>query len=187
MASTPRKFARCWSISLSWRSTRTAPTTPTTIDIAHRRLSLSKLAQAGRNAKKSGAKKKRKGGVTLLEDAGAAELVELFGELEFVVMLEDDERVGGEKIGGGEKFEGTGVVDVGGVGGIDEYEIERRRGRSVAGGKFLEGGEGVGGEDGGAGGDLEGVEILADEFCGGRVIFDKGYIRGAAAEGFDAY
>jgi len=76
---------------------------------------------------------------------------------------------------------------VGGVGGIDEYEIERRRGRSVAGGKFLEGGEGVGGEDGGAGGDLEGVEILADEFCGGRVIFDKGYIRGAAAEGFDAY
>jgi len=123
----------------------------------------------------------------LLEDAGAAQLVELFGELEFVVMLEDDERVGGEKIGGGEKFERTGVVDVGGVGGIDENEIERRSGRSVVGGEFLEGAEGVGGEDGVAGGDFEGVEILANEFCGGRVIFDKGYISGAAAEGFDAY
>ena len=28
---------------------------------------------------------------------------------------------------------------------------------------------------------------MADEFCGGGVIFDKGYVGGAAAEGFDAY
>ena len=76
---------------------------------------------------------------------------------------------------------------MGGVGRIDEDEIERRSGRSVAGGEFLEGGQGGGGEDGVAGGDFEGVEILADEFCGGRVIFDEGYLGGAPAEGFDAH
>ena len=57
----------------------------------------------------------------------------------------------------------------------------------MADSKFLEGGEGVGGEDGVARSDLERVEILADEFCGGRVIFDESYVGGAAAEGFDAY
>jgi len=56
----------------------------------------------------------------------------------------------------------------------------------VAGGEFLEGGEGVGGEDGVTGGDFEGVEILADEFRGGRMILDEGYVGGAAAEGLDA-
>ena len=101
-------------------------------------------------------------------------------------MLEDDEGVGSEEIGGGEEFECAGVIDVSGVGRIDENEIEWRSGRSVARGEFLEGGEGVGGEDGVAGGDFERVEILADEFCGGRVIFDKGNMGGAAAEGFDA-
>jgi len=111
----------------------------------------------------------------------------LFGELEFVVMLEDDEGVGSEEIGGGEKFEGAGVVDVGGVGGIDEDEIEARRGRTVARGKFLQGGVDVGGENGVARGDFERVEILADQFCGGWVIFDEGYVGGAAAEGFNAY
>ena len=34
---------------------------------------------------------------------------------------------------------------------------------------------------------MECGEILADEFCGGRVIFEEGYVGGAAAEGFDAY
>jgi len=122
----------------------------------------------------------------LFEDAGAAEAVELFGELEFVVMLEDDEGVMGQEIGGGEKFEGASVIDMVGVGGIDENEIEWRSGRSVAGGEFLEGGEGIGGEDGVARSDLERVEILADEFCGGRVIFDEGNVGGAAAESFNA-
>ena len=125
-------------------------------------------------------------GVALLEDAGAAEAVELFGELEFVVMLEDDEGVVGQEIGGGEKFEGAGVIDVGGVGRIDENEIEWRSGRSVARGEFLQGGERVGGEDSVAGGDFERVEVLADEFCGGRMIFDEGHVGGAAAERFDA-
>jgi len=45
---------------------------------------------------------------------------------------------------------------------------------------------GVGGEDGVGGSNFERVEILADEFCGGRVIFDEGYVGGTAAEGFDA-
>ncbi len=110
----------------------------------------------------------------------------MFGELEFVVMLEDDEGVVGQEIGGGEEFEGAGIVDVSGVGRIDEDEIEWRSGRSVARGEFLEGGEGVGGEDGVAGGDLERVEILADEFGGGRVIFNEGNVSGAAAESFNA-
>ena len=47
-----------------------------------------------------------------------------FGELKFVMMLEDDEGGGSEELGGGEKFEGAGVVDVGRVGRIDEDEIE---------------------------------------------------------------
>ena len=37
--------------------------------------------------------KERERGVALLEDARAAEGAELFGELEFVVMLENDESV----------------------------------------------------------------------------------------------
>lgn len=49
-----------------------------------------------------------------------------------------------------------------GVGGIDVDVIEAWSGWSVASGKFLEGGVGVGGEDGVAGGDIERVEILAD-------------------------
>src|SRR5580692_3905914 len=102
-------------------------------------------------------------------------------------MLEDDYGGGSEEIGGGEEVEGAGVVGVVGVGGIDEDEIVRRGGRGVAGGEFLEGGEGVGGEDGVVGGDFEGVEILADEFCSGGVIFEEGDVRGASAEGFDAY
>ena len=87
-----------------------------------------------------GSEEECKGGVALFQEAGAAEAVELFGELEFVVMLEDDEGVGGKKIGGGEKFEGAGVVDVGGVGRIDKNEIEAGSGGRVAGGEFLEGG-----------------------------------------------
>ena len=86
----------------------------------------------------------------------------MFGELEFVVMLEDDESVWSEEIGGGEEFEGAGVIDVSGVGGIDVDEIEAWSGRGVARGEFLESGVGVGGEDGVAGGDFERVEILAD-------------------------
>src|SRR4249920_2306397 len=101
-------------------------------------------------------------------------------------MLEDDEGIVGEEVGGGEEFEGAGVVDVRGVGRIDENEIKWRSGRSVARGEFLQGSEGVGGEDSVAGGDLERVEILTDEFGGGRVVFDEGYVGGAAAEGFDA-
>ena len=84
-----------------------------------------------------------------------AEAVEVFGELEFVVMLEDDEGVGGEEIGGGEEFQGAGIVDVGSVGRIDEDEVEARSGLRVARGEFLECGEGVGGENGVAGSDLE--------------------------------
>ena len=98
----------------------------------------------------------------MFKDAGAAEAVELFGELEFVVMLEDDESVGGEKISGGEEFQGAGVVDVGGIGGINEDEIEAWSGRGMARREFLQGGECVGGEDSAAGGDFERVEILAD-------------------------
>jgi len=51
---------------------------------------------------------------------------------------------------------------VGGVGRVDENEIEARSGRSVAGGEFLEGGEGVDGEDRVARSDSERVEILAN-------------------------
>ena len=109
----------------------------------------------------------------------------MFGELKFVMMLEDDDGVGSEKIGSGEKLESAGVVDVGSVRGIDENEIEWRSGRSVAGGEFLEGGESVGGEDGVAGSNFERVEILADKFCGRRMIFDEGNVGGAAAECFD--
>ena len=125
-------------------------------------LSASSVRSTGGILGKDAIQKNREGGVALLEDAGAAELAELFGEVEFVVMLEDDERVWSEKIGGGEQFEGASVVNVGGVGGVHENEIERGSGRSVARGEFLEGGEGVGGEDRVAGSDFEGVEILAD-------------------------
>jgi len=37
-----------------------------------------------------GEMEKGESGVALLEEAGAAEAVEVFGELEFVVVLEDD-------------------------------------------------------------------------------------------------
>ena len=98
----------------------------------------------------------------MFEDACAAKGAELFGQRKFVVMLEDNERVGREKIGSAEKFERASVVDAGGVRGIDEYEIEGRSGRGVTRSEFLQGGKRVGREDGVAGTDFERIEILAD-------------------------
>jgi len=150
-------------------------------------LSASSVRSTGGILGKDAIQKKREGGVALLEDAGAAELAELFGEVEFVVMLEDDERVWSEKIGGREKFEGAGVVGGGGVRRVDEDVVDLRAGRFLAGSQHFEATESVDAEDGGAARDFERVEIVANQFCGGRVVFDEGYVGGAAAEGFDAY
>ena len=86
----------------------------------------------------------------------------MFGELEFVVVLEDDERVCCKEIGGGEKFECAGVVDRGGVRRIEEDVIDGRGGRFVARSEHLEAAKSVGCEDGGAGSDFERIEVLAD-------------------------
>ena len=131
--------------------------------------------------------KEREGGVALLEDPRAAEGAELFGENEFVVMLENDESVRRKKRGRAEKFECAGVVDRSGVRRIEEDVIDERSGGFVARSDHFEAAKSVGGEDGGARSDFEPIEILADQFCRGGVIFDEDGFGGAAAEGFDAY
>jgi len=136
---------------------------------------------------KDAIQKEREGGVALLEDARAAEGPELFGENEFVVMLENDESVWRKKRGRAQKFECAGVVDGGGVRRIEEHVIDERRGRFVARSEHFEAAKGVGGKDGGAGSDFERIEILADQFRGRSMIFDEDGFSGAAAEGFDAY
>ena len=106
--------------------------------------------------------KECEGGVALLEDARAAEGAELFGENEFVVMLENDQSVWRKKRGGAEKFECASVVDRGGVRRIEEHVIDGRDGRFMARSEHFEATKSVGGEDGGAGSDFERIEILAD-------------------------
>ena len=97
----------------------------------------------------------------MLEDARAAEGPELFGENEFVVMLENDESVWRKKRGRAQKFECAGVVDGGGVRRIEEHVIDGRRGRFVARSEHFEAANSVDGEDRGARGDFEGIEIAA--------------------------
>lgn len=67
-------------------------------------------------------------GIALFQEAGTRETARGFGEMEFVVMLEDDEGVWGQETGGvgGEESEDAVVVGVVGVRRIDEDEIDWR-------------------------------------------------------------
>ena len=51
----------------------------------------------------------------------------------------------------------------------------------------MQGGESVGLDERCAGSDGEGIEIAADEFGGGAVVFDEDSFGRAAAKGFDAH
>ena len=61
----------------------------------------------------------------MFQEACARETARGFGEMEFMVMLEDDQAVWGQEIGGvgGKESEDAVVVGVVGVRGIDEDNI----------------------------------------------------------------
>ena len=75
------------------------------------------------------------------------ERTEVFGENEFAVVLSDDGDVRSEKGSGAEKIEHAGIFFGGGVGRIDEDEIDWRIAAFVASGEFFETAEGVQGEN----------------------------------------
>jgi hypothetical protein len=126
------------------------------------------------------------GGVALAEDAGLQEAADALGQIESAAMLGDYEAALAEKWGGAEEAEDAVVLRFFGVGRVEEDEIEWGVGRFVLVGDFLEGAEGVEGEDLRAGSDCEGCEVATDQASGGGVVFDEDDFEGAAAEGFDA-
>jgi hypothetical protein len=126
------------------------------------------------------------GGVALAEDASLEKAADAVGELESAAVLGDYEAALTEKWGGAEEAEDAVVLRFFGVGRVDEDEIEWGVGRFVLVGDFLEGAEGVEGEDLGSAGDCEGFEVAANQDSGGGVVFDEDDFEGAAAEGFDA-
>jgi len=126
------------------------------------------------------------GGVALAEDASLQEAADALGEIEGAAVLGDDEAALAEKWGGAEEAEDAVVLRFFGVGRVYESEIEWGVGRFVLVGDFLEGAEGVEGEDLRAAGDCEGFEVATDQDSGGGVVFDEDDFEGAAAEGFDA-
>ncbi len=81
------------------------------------------------------------------------EAAEALGQIERAAMLDDYEAALAEKWGGAEEAEDAVVLNLFGVGGIDKDKIEWRVRGLVAGGEFLEGAEGVEGEDLGSAGD----------------------------------
>lgn len=126
------------------------------------------------------------GGVALAEDASLHEAADALGELEGAAVLGDDEAALAEKWGGAEEAEDAVVLRFFGVGRVDEDEIEWGVGRFVLVGDFLEGAEGVEGEDLRAAGDCERCEVATNQDSGGGVVFDEDDFEGAAAESFDA-
>ena len=126
------------------------------------------------------------GGVALAEDASLEKAADALGEIESAAVLGDDEAALAEKWGGAEEVEDAVVLRFFGVGRVDEDEIEWGVGRFVLVGDFLEGAEGVEGEDLGSAGDCEGFEVTTDQDSGGGVVFDEDDFEGSAAEGFDA-
>jgi hypothetical protein len=126
------------------------------------------------------------GGVALAEDASLQEAADAVGELEGAAVLGDDEAALAKKWGRAEEAEDAVVLRFFGVGRVYESEIEWGVGRFVLVGDFLEGAEGVEGEDLRAAGDCEGCEVATNQDSGGGVVFDEDDFEGAAAEGFDA-
>ena len=126
------------------------------------------------------------GGVALAEDASLEKAADALGEIESAAVLGDDEAALAEKWGGAEEVEDAVVLRFFGVGRVDEHEIEWGVSRFVLVGDFLEGAEGVEGEDLRAAGDCEGCEVATNQDSGGSVVFDEDDFEGAAAEGFDA-
>src|SRR5947209_4241490 len=110
------------------------------------------------------------GGVALAEDASLQESANAVGELEGAAVLSNDEAALAKKWGGAEEAEDAVVLRFFGIGRVDEDEIEWGVGRFVLVGDFLEGAEGVEGEDLRAAGDCEGCEVATNQDSGGGVI-----------------
>ena len=113
------------------------------------------------------------------------EVFDLIGEREGFAVFGDDYGARAEEFGGAQVAEDSEIVFRGGIGWVEEDVVEGGL-TGVAGGQGLQAAEGVGRVDDGAGADAERFEILSDESCGRLVIFHEDYLRGAAAEGFDA-
>ena len=126
------------------------------------------------------------GGVALAEDASLQESADAVGELEGAAVLSNDEAALAKKWGEAEEAEDAVVLRFFGIGRVDEDEIEWGVGRFVLVGDFLEGAEGVEGEDLGSVVDCQRFEITADQDGGGGVVFDEDDFEGAAAERFNA-
>ena len=126
------------------------------------------------------------GAVALAEDASLQESADATRELEGAAVLGDDEAALAKKWGRAEEAEDAVVLRFFGVGRVYESEIEWGVGRFVLVGDFLEGAEGVEGEDLRAAGDCEGCEVATNQDSGGGVVFDEDDFEGPAAEGFNA-
>jgi hypothetical protein len=124
--------------------------------------------------------------VALFEDADAFQRGEFFGEFEFSSVFGDDDGVGVYEGSVAEEIHNAEIFLGGRVRGIEEHEIVREIAVFLALFQLFEGAMGIHLQDGGAFADLQGFEIIADEFRGGGVIFYEEDVFGAAAQGFNA-
>jgi hypothetical protein len=124
--------------------------------------------------------------VSLAEHAHAGEISERCGKLKRGAVLRNHEAPFCKKRGSAQEHEDPAVVLRGGVWRIKENDIEDRSGRRRICRDFLQPAEGIESKDGGAGLNVEGLQVLANQGHGRNMIFDEDHFTGAAAEGFDA-
>lgn len=123
--------------------------------------------------------------VTLFEEAVAAKSPGGLRQIEAAAVLGDNDGLRGEEIVRAEEEKHAEIVFSGGVGRIEENEIERHCSGILTGDKPLEGARGFQSKNRGSGAYAKRIEIAADESGGWRMIFDEDNIGGTSAQSFD--
>ena len=125
-------------------------------------------------------------GISLTKNPDALEVADGFGQVEGVAMFGDDDTGWREKFSGTEEGENAAIVFGGGVGRIEIYKVEGCCCGGGFGSKFFEAAQDVERKNAGAGSNLQGGEIFADEGGGWGMIFDEDCFASATTERFDA-
>ena len=126
-------------------------------------------------------------GIALPEDADKVKLAEYFPKTEGAAVFCDDEPARRQKRSASKKIKNAMVLLGGGIGRIEENDVEQAAERSVFRGKALQASQGVELQNPRAPANAQGIEILLNERSCGRMIFDEYSFGGTTAERFDSH
>jgi len=124
--------------------------------------------------------------VALTEHPNTLQLTERLRKIEGAAVLGDHQGTGREKRSGAKKGEDAPVFVAGGIGGIEENDVERRVCRSVFRGETLQAPQGVELENPCATANTERIDILLNESGSGRMVFDEYGFCCTTTQRFDA-